>query len=121
MVEAGYKLKKSSTDEFKFEAGDLKISAHIFTSIKSVNLGKCKTDAGEECVILVPSSESLEPFVQFYRDQADAVEAAKIQIWIANMEKGTIDPFIGFTTDMDIYKQFKNPRLAQMVRSHWKR
>lgn len=121
MAEADYKLIKSSPDETKFEAEDRKINAQIFTSIKSVNIGKCKPDAGGEYVILVPSSESLEPFMQFYREQTDAVEASKIQIWVANMEKGTIDPFIGYTTDMDIYKQFKNPRLAQMVRSHWKR
>ena len=121
MADADYQLIKSSPDEIKFEAGDRKINASIFTSIKSVNLVKCKPDAGEECVVLVPSSESLDPFVHFYREQTDAVEASKIQIWVANMEQGTIDPFIGYTTDMDIYKQFKNPRLAQMVRSHWKR
>ncbi|MFB3766378.1 MAG: hypothetical protein ACE14P_14185 [Methanotrichaceae archaeon] len=118
---ADYKLIERSPSGIKFEAGDRKINAFIFTSIKSVDLRKCKSDAGDDCVILVPSSESLEPFVKFYREQSNDVEASKIQIWIANMEQGTIDPFIGYTTDMDIYKQFKNPRLAEMVRSHWKR
>lgn len=121
MAGAEYKLMKSSPYEAKFEAGDRKINAQIFTGIKSADLGKCKTNAGDDCVILVPSSESLEPFVRFYRERVDAVEAEKVQIWIANMEQGTIDPFIGYTTDMDIYNQFKNPRLAQMVRSHWKK
>lgn len=121
MTNADYKIVKSSPNKVKFEAGDRKINAQIFTSIKSVNLGKFKPNAGEDCVILVPSSESLEPFINFYREQADDVEATRIQIWVANMEQGAIDPFIGYTTDMDIYKQFKNPHLAQMVRSHWKR
>lgn len=122
MTGAGYKVVKSDPEGAIFEAGDRKVNAGIFTSIKSVNLEKCK--AGDEdcdCVILVPNSESLEPFVHFYKEQGDAVEDKKIQIWIANIEQGTIDPFIGYTTDMDIYNQFKNPRLAQMVRSHWKR
>ena len=121
MADADYKLIKRSPSELEFEAADRKINARIFTSIRSVEIGKCKSDAEEDCVILVPNSESLEPFVKFYRDQADMVEAAKMQIWIANMEQGSIDPFIGYTTDMDIYNRFKNPRLAQMVRSHWKR
>jgi hypothetical protein len=38
-----------------------------------------------------------------------------------NLEKGTIDPFIGYTTDLDIYNQFDNPRLAEMVRNNWSR
>lgn len=122
MADADYKVIKRGSNEAVFKAADRKINANIYTSIKSVNIAKCKTDEEDcDCVILVPNSESLEPFVHFYREQGDAAEAGKIQIWIANMEQGTIDPFIGYTTDMDIYNQFKNPRLAQMVRSHWKR
>jgi hypothetical protein len=36
------------------------------------------------------------------------------------MERGTIDPFVGYTTDMDIYRQFNNPRLAETVRTCWR-
>jgi hypothetical protein len=69
----------------------------------------------------VPSSESLEPFVQFFREKGEAAEERDLQIWILNLEKGTIDPFIGYTTDLDIYNQFDNPRLAEMVRNNWSR
>jgi len=44
---------------------------------------------------------------------------AGLQVWLANLEQGTINPFIGYTTDMDIYRQFNNPRLAEMVRTNW--
>jgi len=37
------------------------------------------------------------------------------------MEKGSIDPFVGYTMDLDIYNQFENPRLAEMVRNNWSR
>ncbi len=122
MAGADYMLVKTGANEARFEAGDRKINAQVFTSIELVDLGKCRHDKEDcDCVILVPSSESLEPFVHLYREKSDAFEAEKIQIWIANMEQGAVDPFIGYTTDMDIYNQFKNPRLAQMVRSHWKR
>ncbi len=119
MSEAGYKVAEELPQGLRFVAGDRTVDALVFTSIKSVDLDKCKSDG--ECVILVPSSESTEPFMRFFREQGQAVEATGIQIWVANMENGTIDPFIGYTTDMDIYKQFKNPRLAEMVRSHWKK
>jgi hypothetical protein len=119
MSEAGYHLAEESPECLSFEAGENWISALIFTSIRSVDLNKCRSD--EECVILTPSSEGLDPFVQFFRQIGQAAEDAGVQIWVANMEKGTIDPFIGYTTDMDIYGQFKNPRMAEMVRTHWKK
>lgn len=121
MNEAGYRPVEESPQELKFEAGDQRIDVLIFTSIRSVDLDKCRREPDAECIIIVPSSESLEPFVQFFRERGQAAEDAGVQIWVANMEQGTIDPFIGYTTDMDIYKQFKNPRMAEMVRSHWKK
>lgn len=121
MNDAGYRPVEESQQELRFEAGDQKIDVLIFTSIGLVDLDKCRRVPGVECVIIVPSSESLEPFVQFFRERGQAAEEAGVQIWVANMEQGTIDPFIGYTTDMDIYKQFKNPRMAEMVRSHWKK
>lgn len=132
MQNAGYHLVEEKPIErgshyLRFEAKGRKVNALVFTSIKSLDMSKLRKEAesvtdsrdGADSVILVPSSESLEPFVQFFREKSAEVEEAGVQIWIANMEKGTIDPFIGYTTDMDIYEQFKNPRLAEMVRSNW--
>jgi hypothetical protein len=79
------------------------------------------SDTDSDCVILIPSGENLQPYVQFFRDRGAEIEESGVQVWVANLEQGTIDPFIGFTTDMDIYKQFKNPRLAANVRSTWGR
>lgn len=119
MRDAGYKLVKEDSQELRFEAGERKVNALVFTSIKSLDMTKCRKEDGSDCVIVVPSSESLEPFVSFFRERGSEVEEAGVSVWIANMEQGAIDPFIGYTTDMDIYEQFKNPRLAEMVRSNW--
>jgi hypothetical protein len=119
MSEAGYNLTYENLPEMAFEAGERRIYALIFTSVKSLHPEKCEPRAGGESVVLIPSGESLEPFVQFFRDHGEAVTEKEVQVWIANMEKGTVDPFIGYTTDMDIYEQFKNPRLAEMVRANW--
>ncbi|HSD58102.1 MAG TPA: hypothetical protein VLB04_07950 [Methanotrichaceae archaeon] len=121
MRDAGYSLVDEGPGGLKFEARERKVNALVFAGIGSLDMRKFRKEAGDEAdsVILVPSTESLEPFVQFFREKGALIEEAGIQVWVANMEKGTIDPFIGYTTDLDIYEQFKNPRLAEMVRSNW--
>lgn len=132
MQNAGYHLVEEKPVErgshyLRFEANGRKVNALVFTSIKSLDMSKLRKEAERgtgsgdraDSVVLVPSSESLEPFVQFFRLKGADVEEAGVQVWVANVEQGTIDPFIGYTTDMDIYEQFKNPRLAEMVRSNW--
>jgi hypothetical protein len=130
MAQAGYRFVEGREECLTFAAGERRLRVRVFTSIKSVDVEECLSEKCQperrpaeqegDCIILVPSGESLEPFVQFFREKGGAAEEAGLQIWIANMEKGTIDPFIGYTTDLDIYGQFNNPRLAEMVRTNWK-
>jgi hypothetical protein len=119
MTEAGYDLTHQELPEMTFEAGPRKVRFLIATSVKSLDPEQCKPGPEGEQVVLVSSGESLEPFVQFFREHGEALSEAGAQVWIANLEKGTVDPFIGYTTDMDIYEQFNNPRLAEMVRANW--
>jgi hypothetical protein len=121
MHDAGYGLTAESQSEITFSAPERSVKAFIVTSVKAIDVDKCKPEPGVDYVILVPSSETLEPFVQFFREKGGAVEEKGIQIWVTNLEKGTIDPFVGFTTDLDIYNQFDNPRLAEMVRNNWRK
>jgi hypothetical protein len=116
---AGYNLSEGTPDRLVFSAGDKHLFATVVTSIKALDMNKQKRRPEMDQTILVPSSESLEPFVQFYRENGKSAEEKGIQIWICNLEKGNIDPFIGYTTDLDIYNQFDNPRLAEMVRNNW--
>lgn len=113
MIDAGYSLVDGASRRLGFEASGRKADCIIYTSIRSINLDE------SDCILLVPSDENLDPFMQFFREKGAAAEESGLQIWVANLEQGSIDPFIGYTTDMDIYKQFRNPRLAQMVRSTW--
>ncbi len=119
MRDAGYSLTAESPGELTFSAPERKANAFIVTSVKAIDIDKCKPEPGVDSVILVPSSETLEPFMQFFRENGEKAEDKGIQIWVTNLEKGTIDPFVGFTTDLDIYNQFDNPRLAEMVRNNW--
>jgi hypothetical protein len=123
MEDAGYRLMSGDSDSasgrFLFEASDQKADCLICTSIRAVNLEDCPPKHDSCSIILVPSGENLDPFMQFFREKGAAYEESGIQIWVGNLEQGSIDPFIGYTTNMDIYRQFKNPRLAQTVRSTW--
>lgn len=121
MKEAGYSLTSEKPEELLFSARDRKVRAFVATSVNSLDLDKCWGEEGEDVVVLVPSGENLEPFVQFYRQNGRTAEDKEIQIWVTNMEKGSIDPFVGYTTDLDIYNLFENPRLAEMVRNNWSR
>ena len=119
MADAGYVLSDKTGQSLTFTADKRIAKAVVVASVKAVNIDNCRAEPGCDCIILVPSSETLEPFVQFFRDRGQAAEDRGLQIWIMNLEKGTIDPFIGYTTDLDIYNQFDNPRLAEMVRNNW--
>jgi len=121
MNDAGYTLSAQSRQELTFSAEKRTAKVFVVTSVKSLDINNYSPVSGSDYIILVASSETVEPFVQFFRENGPAAEDKGLQIWIMNMEKGTIDPFIGYTTDLDIYNQFNNPRLAEMVRSNWSR
>ncbi|VVB72047.1 Uncharacterised protein [uncultured archaeon] len=119
MADAGYSLIKEGATELVFSAPKRQARCFAVTSINALDIDKFQVDPESDSIILVPSSESLEPFMQFFREKGQAAEEKGLQIWITNLEKGTLDPFIGYTTDLDIYNQFDNPRLAEMVRNNW--
>jgi hypothetical protein len=118
MASAGYALKESGS-KLCFEAADRKAECIIYSNLKEIDIEDINSEPDADCIILIPSAENIGPFVQFFQEKGDSIANSGIQIWVANLEQGSIDPFIGYTTDMDLYNQFKNPRLAQIVRSTW--
>jgi len=69
MHDAGYDLFAESQSEITFSAPERKVKAFIVTSVKAIDVDKCKPEPGVDSVILVPSSETLEPFMQFFREK----------------------------------------------------
>jgi hypothetical protein len=83
MNDADYDLVNERSQWLRFVAVDRKVDAQIFTSIKVVDFKKSLIDRpenGEDCVMIVPSEENLEPFVQFYRQNASEAEESGFQI-----------------------------------------
>ncbi|MEI6103723.1 MAG: hypothetical protein WCP70_07235 [Methanothrix sp.] len=119
MNDAGYTIRAQNRQELTFSAEKRNAKVFVVTSIKSLDINNYNPEPESDYIILVASSETVEPFMQFFQENGQAAEDKGLKIWIMNLEKGTIDPFIGYTTDLDIYNQFDNPRLAEMVRSNW--
>ncbi|RCV63132.1 hypothetical protein C5S53_15415 [Methanophagales archaeon] len=73
------------------------------------------SESGEEVVIVVPTEKTPAPFISFFRghDVSDAM------IWVADVGKNTIDPFIGIPSDEAIENNFANPRQARRAVSIW--
>lgn len=119
MTDAGYHIEEESPRRALFTNQTDHLDCQIYPSIKAIdienieNIGKCT-------VLLVPQhGESPEPFIEFYKEKGRAIEEAELQMWVANLEEGMIDPFIGYPKDINIYNQFKHPKLAMKIRSIW--
>jgi len=116
MTAAGYHLDEESSKRIVFTNGIAHVDCLIYPSINAIDVEKI----GKCMVLLVPQQGvSPDPFIEFYKEKGHAVEETGLQVWIANLEEGTIDPFIGYPTDINIFKQFKNPKLAMKVRAIW--
>ena len=120
MAKAGYAVADGSTGSGKLTfvgSGEKRLDFWIFPSIQDAELVK----GMEGSVVIVPHAESPGPFIAFFQEKGKEAELAEIKVWVANMEQGTIDPFIGYPKDLAIYKQFNNPRMAMMVKTNWGR
>jgi len=117
MAGAGYTLTNESSGKLTFTSGEKAMDFRIFSSIEEVEL----VEGMEESAIIVPHAESPAPFIAFFQEKGAEADKAEVKVWVANMETGVIDPFIGYPKDLEIYKQFKNPRLVLMVKERWGR
>lgn len=115
---AGYVLKEDNSGKLTFaNSNDERLDFRIFASIQEVEI----VDGMKGSVAIAPHGESPGPFIDFFHEKGIEADKSEVKVWVANMEAGTIDPFIGYPKDMEIYKQFSNPRLALMVKDHWGR
>jgi hypothetical protein len=73
-----------------------------------------------EYVIITPSEKTPEPFINFFQKYSEQIKAANIKIWVADVDKASIDPFIGYPKDFKLLKRFKNPKLATHIESLWR-
>ena len=71
----------------------------------------------EEKVIVVPTEKTPAPFISFVREH----EVGGVMIWVADVEKRTVNPLIGTPKDAEIEKNFSSPDGARRAVSVWMR
>jgi len=122
LIRAGYSQSHRGLGRLSFVKGDDRLEVLVYPRISMLDVEECilASELYDSMAAIVPHEENLDPFMAFYREHVSHLEDTDVQIWVANMEEGTIDPFMGFTTDPEIYMAFKNPKLASLVRSRWR-
>jgi hypothetical protein len=106
------------------ETQHYRLALFVFSSIKFVPqfvdehpdvLEEKETD--EEVVLVVPTEKTPAPFISFIREH----EVGTAQIWVVDLAKRTVDPFIGTPSDPDVEQEFANPEQARKAVSVWMR
>lgn len=95
----------------------------IFPSIKFVSHFREKnhsllesSEVGEEKVFVVPTEKTPAPFISFIREHDIGT-----MIWVVDVAKRTVNPFIGTPQDTEIENNFEEPEQARRAVSVWMR
>lgn len=125
------KSKNKNENKNENENENEKMQIFVFPSIKFVphfveEMQKENAegrDGGDgEKVIVVPTEKTPAPFISFLREQGQEIGEAMISmIWVADLEKRTLNPFIGNPEDDCVEKNFANPEQARRAVSVWMR
>ena len=76
-----------------------------------------KSESMMEEVIVVPTEKTPAPFISFVREH----DVGGVTIWVVDLQKKTVNPFIGTSKDADIEHHFENPEQARKAVSVWMR
>lgn len=75
------------------------------------------SEEGEEKVFVVPTEKTPAPFISFIREH----DIGGRMIWVVDVAKRTVNPFIGTPKDREIEKNFEEPEYARRAVSVWMR
>jgi len=73
-----------------------------------------------EYVVVVPTEETPLPFIKFFKNYSELVNSYGIKVWVADVDRESLDPFIGYPRDLKLLSRFRNPELATKVASLWR-
>ena len=73
-----------------------------------------------EYVVIVQTEDRPDEFVKFFKLHSEEFKRSNARVWVANPEKRTIDPFIGYPRDFRLLKRFKNPKIATQIQALWR-
>jgi hypothetical protein len=76
-----------------------------------------RSEAGEENVFIVPTEKTPAPFISFIREH----DVDDTMIWVVDVARRTVNPFIGVLQDTEIEDNFEAPEQARSAVSVWMR
>ncbi len=99
-----------------FVFSSIKLVPHFIDGNQALFMGsEAKAGEREVIVIAVPTEKTPAPFISFFREQ----DVGDALMWVADVERNTIDPFIGIPDDRAIENNFANPEQARRAVSIW--
>ncbi len=119
---AGYTVKETEASKFLVEKAPFSIVVYLMDSINDLEeFIKEFKEEEIETVVLIPTGQTITPYMKFYREYSETVLSKNLKVWVINIFNGTINPFIGYPKDQEIIKQFENPNLGRIVARTWKK
>lgn len=118
----GYEARKSIVREYFKDNYRYAVFISLFGDISEdlqAHLNFASKYSGEYAII-TPSETTPEPFLNFFQQYSEQIKSANIKIWVVDVDKASIDPFIGYPRDLKLLKRFKNPKLATHIESLWR-
>jgi len=114
-----YEHEYEYIDLLAVKSSDKHLRILILSSIKFVPYlmgGNSAVDGDADAdVIVVPTEKTPAPFISFFREH----DVGEMMIWVADVERHTLDPFIGIPQDKEIESNFTNPDKARRAVSVW--
>ncbi|MEM2991541.1 MAG: hypothetical protein QXQ02_10220, partial [Halobacteria archaeon] len=118
----GYEARKSIVREYFKDNYRYAVFISLFGDISEdlqAHLNFASKYSGEYAIIK-RSDTTPEPFLNFFQQYSEQIKSANIKIWVVDVDKASIDPFIGYPRDLKLLKRFKNPKLATHIESLWR-
>ncbi len=121
LIDAGYKLeiKKGEGIIIAEKEGFKMLYVHLLPTINAAPDTLDEVE-GEGIVLVVPTEKTPWAFANFIHCLEDYPIPDDVMILVVNVESGTVDPFIGDTTDDAINSRFDNPTRARKAVNIWR-
>jgi hypothetical protein len=101
----GYRLFISSVEEAEED-----IAYHF----------KAAKEFEENYIVVLLTERTPLPFIRFFKKNSEIIRKNNILIWVMDMYKESVNPFIGYPRDKELIKKFRNPKLATHIESLWR-
>ncbi len=70
-------------------------------------------------VVALLTEKTPLPFIRFFKLYSEKIRS-KMLVWVVDIDREYVNPFIGYPPEKELIEKFKNPELAVKVSSLWR-